>query len=198
MRILRIFPLSLAALCIGSVQVAAAADKDGAFAIDGIGSQPCSRFSEAAAAKDDKSVITYISWMNGFISGHNLHTDGTFDVTPWQTTELLILKMQAFCQANPETPFAQGVGGLIGSLAPHRLQSASEKVSVRNRDKAVVLYRETLESIRLALGNKGYKVPARSNDFDETFAAALEAFQADTKVPVTGLPDQLTLNALFP
>ena len=135
--------------------------------------------------------------MTGFISGYNVHSDGVFDDTPWQTSELLLLKMKVFCEANPDTAFVRGVGGLISSLADGRLENASDLVSVRNQGRAVMLYRETLDVVREALEGAGYAITDADGTFGSTFAEALTNFQSARGLPETGLPDQVTLNRLL-
>jgi len=175
-----------------------AADENGSFAVDGVGSQTCRAYIDAIDSKDQRLLAAYASWMQGFVTGYNVLAEETFDITPWQSPELLILKMQSFCNANPETPFVRGVGGLIASLQANRISELSEKVDIRQDGQTLSLYREVLDAVRNTLGELGYDVPETSDSYDARFVAAVEAFQKDKNMPITGLPDQATLNALFP
>ncbi|MDZ7752731.1 MAG: peptidoglycan-binding protein [Gammaproteobacteria bacterium] len=174
-----------------------AADPEGRFAVDGVGSRQCEDFIKAVKSEDAVLLQAFGSWTNGFFTGANVYEEDTFDVTPWQTSELLLAKLVKYCEANPKKRYVNAVGRLLTALKPERLSRSSELVSPRVEQRAVFVYRETLERVREALVEAGYDVPETVAEFGPEFADALVAFQRDRKLPLTGLPDQPTLNALF-
>ncbi|MBC7139548.1 MAG: peptidoglycan-binding protein [Defluviimonas sp.] len=190
------FPLLLAALL--AALPARAADTAGRYAVDGIGSQPCRAFTQAADDGAEPLIAAYGGWLGGFITAYNIHTPQTFDVTPWQTTELLLAKLDKHCRTFPDRPFVEAAGALIATLQDARLTEASELVSIRAGGRGVYLPRAELGRIAAALAASGFPVATAAGEFDPAFSDALMAFQAARGLEKTGLPDQNTLNALFP
>ena len=184
------------ALTLG-VAAAQAADDQGAYAIDGVGSRSCADLAKAYAEKDEKLLLAFASWTDGFITSYNIHAAQTFDITPWQTVELTLAKMNVFCQANPKTPYIEGLAKLMAVLKADRLTTSDELVLVRSGKQGTYLYRGMLTKIRAALQAAGIEVGSPEGSFDDSFAAALKSYQAKTGLPTSGLPDQQTLNALL-
>ena len=175
---------------------AVAADVDGNFAIDGIGGKTCADFSAVLAEDNTQLINAYISWMSGFVSSYNMSAAETYDVTPWQTTELQLLKLGAFCEKNPEAPYYVAVNGLVKHLDAGKLAKAEDLVSIKHGETTVLIYTGILERVRATLMNEGKTVP--ETGFDGTFAEALQAYQTEHELEATGIPDLATLNAMFP
>ena len=184
------------ALALGG-HMAQAADDQGNYAIDGVGSRSCADLAKAYAERDDKLLMAFASWTDGFITSYNVHAAQTFDITPWQTVELTLAKMNVFCTANPKTPYIEGLAKLIAVLRADRLNTSDELVLVRNGKQGTYLYRGMLTKIRAALQAAGVAVQSPDGSFDDSFAAALKSYQEKIGLPTSGLPDQKTLNALL-
>ena len=175
----------------------AAADPEGLFSVDGVGTSRCSVFLEATQAKDAAKAQLFSSWASGLISGINLYAPDTYDLTPWQTEALIGAKLAAYCAANPDEQFANAVLKLVAVLSPERLRTASPVVQVRKGGWATVLYADTLSQIAERLRQKGVETSTDGGAYDEDLAQAIARFQKANDIPVTGLPDQATLNELF-
>lgn len=173
-----------------------AADADGNFAVDGAGRAPCGDLVAALKESNGPAVAAYAGWVDGFLTAMNVSRDDTFDLTPWQTTTLTVSKLSAFCEANPDMPLVNAVGRYMSTLQPNRLIKGSDLVRVSVGETAVFLYPETLTRMADALAAAGYSVP--DGPFGEGHAFTLRAYQTDKGLSPTGLPDQPTLNALFP
>lgn len=173
-----------------------AADADGNFAVDGAGRAPCSDLVKAIKDQDGQSIATFAGWIDGFLTAMNVNQDDTFDLTPWQTTTLSISKMNAFCEANPDMALVNALGRYMNTLMPVRLTQGADLVRVENEGRAVFLYPDVLTRMADALLAAGYSLP--DGDFGPGHAATLRAFQTDRGLTPSGLPDQATLNALFP
>ncbi|PWR03516.1 hypothetical protein DKT77_06580 [Meridianimarinicoccus roseus] len=177
-----------------------AASVGGEFNVDGPGAQNCSLFVEAVDQADAASLTAFSAWTEGFVTGVNVFRDETYDVTPWQTPQLILSKMAAFCRENPDVPYVNGLGRLISVLMPNRQTEPSPIIQVRYDGQAVALPTWVLNEARRALEavTDGGALPTAPDGFDDAFAERLKSFQAAEGLPRTGLPDQATLNRLFP
>jgi hypothetical protein len=175
---------------------AQAADEEGRFAADGVGNRTCQQFLDAIE-DDERLTVAFASWTEGFMTATNALNDDTFDLTPWQTVEVIMLKMQVFCRNNPDTVYMLGLGQLISTLVPDRLTDSDEIVRVEADGRATFIYRGVLEAVRGKLEERGLTVPKEPGVFDELFVAALRELQGELGIPESGLPDQRTMIALF-
>ena len=169
-----------------------AADENGQFAVDGVGGRSCSDYNAMRATEDGQRA--FAGWTEGFVSAYNALSQDTFDVTPWQPVQLLLLKMGSFCKANPQVPYVNGLSALIRTLEPARTQIEDTFITIRNGDKGVNLYRRTLEKLRGDLGAAGFD----AGDTDAALVQALSDYQDSKGLTQTGLPDAPTMNALYP
>lgn len=173
-----------------------AADENGKFAVDGVGARSCAEFT---SVKDSKEGLRlFASWSEGFITAYNIYTEATFDVTPWQPVELLMLKMGAFCTANPDVPFINGLSALIRTLEDDRVAQEDRFVSIRHSGKTVYLYARTLDRLRTDLTSAGFDAGPADAPYDQKFLAAVRAYQASKGLAQSGLPDAVTMNAMYP
>lgn len=176
-----------------------AADTNGSFGADGIGGQPCSAFTEAADKRDRVLIAAYAGWAGGFITSYNALTPDTYDVTPWQTGELILAKLDKHCRAFPEKPFVEALGTLVSILHKDRLTEASPLVQVSAGGKGIPMPRAVLARVRSVIeADRGSPITTPEGEFDQAFAIAITAYQTKKGVAQTGLPDQATLNAMFP
>ena len=180
-------------------QPAFGASSDGTFKIDGPGTLACSEFVAAVTRNDGQRVAGFSAWTEGFLTGVNAFWDDTYDITPWQTAPIVMEKLRVFCAANPQTSYMDAVGKLVALLSPSRQQMPGDVVQARHGGKAVVLPAVVLDQVRSVLeASRGAPLPTPGGGFDQAFSDALSAYQAAHNLPSTGLPDQLTLNAMFP
>ena len=178
---------------------ALAAAPDGSFAVDGPGSRSCAEFAEALDPGNETAAIAFAAWTEGFATGVNVFREDTFDITPWQTTPLLMAKLRAFCEHNPDMAYVNALGRLIAALMEGRLTESSELVQTRNEGNAIVLPAAILARVRTAVEEAtGETLETPVGGFDQNFAQTIESFQRAEGLAQTGLPDQPTLNALFP
>lgn len=159
--------------------------------------RPCSEFV-AAQAGDKELVIAFAGWTGGFLTGINVFRDQTFDITPFQATELILSKMAKYGEAHPDEVYVSALGKLVAMLMAGRLQTASPLVRVTSGSSAVFIYADVLEDVRAKLLAAGGTPPAEKGSFSPAFAQALAAHQTANGLAVTGLPDLATMNSLYP
>lgn len=174
-----------------------AMDADGLYAVDGAGRTTCEQFTAARSENGDQLRV-YAGWVDGYVSGLNHRLPETYDLTPWQSVELLIAKLGAFCAQNPDTQFAAATNQLVQTLYDMRLTAESQISRVQVGGSAVFLYQAMIPRIHAALQERGFDAGPETESYSERLAAAVRRFQIDAGLSVNGLPDQLTLNALFP
>ena len=171
---------------------AIAADANGEFALKGAGFLTCKAYAEERARRSD---VYYMigGWLDGFISAHNKYAHDTYDVTSFESAELLLRVIDGHCKANPDDRLYSVINSLVTQLGHERLQEKSVRVEIVEGRRKAVLYRETIGRIQTKLTQLGlYKAPVDSAYTDAT-RSALMAFQSDIGFEMTGFPDQATL-----
>ncbi|TVS00926.1 MAG: peptidoglycan-binding protein [Rhodospirillales bacterium] len=176
---------------------ALSADADGNFAIKGAGVQTCSKFLADWDAAGQNMAL-YAGWIEGYATGLNQHTENTYDLIPWQTTDTLLGMMRLYCgEEHGETRFIDRFVALMRDLAPLRLAARSDVGAIRHGDRAMIIYHDVLRAVEGRLNQEGFPVSAGDDVYTRDTALALEAFQQQRGLAVTGLPDQRTLLELF-
>ena len=137
-------------------------------------------------ARSSPTVLTS-AWVDG----------ETFDVTPWQGTQFLILALVNYCRQNTEMPFHQAVAFLGQSLKADRLGARSDLVPVEQDGRRMLVYVEVVRRVQQRLKDNGFAIGAVDGQYGPNTAAALKEFQVTQGLEPTGLPDQVTLNQLF-
>lgn len=190
-------PLMGALLC---AVPAYAVDTNGAHRTRGLGQFSCAQFVEAKA-NDATLYRTFGGWIDGFISAVNFYEERTFDIAPWQSTDVIAEGLAAYCARNAALPFEEAVKRLIEDLAAQRLTEASELLLIEERingkEIRLPIYAAVIQRTQTRLKTLGYHEAEPSRVFDLPTRAALKRFQKRMGRPETGLPDQVTLLLLF-
>mgnify|MGYP001443242952 CR=1 FL=1 len=184
------------ALGLSMSNTAGAADAKGNFAIDGGGSQPCESFTTAKTKKTTDYQI-YAGWVDGYVTAANQYSKDTYDLTPWQTTELLLSALVKHCTANPTQPFIIAVNNMLAALKPARLQNKSELVMVQTTGGGSLVYKAVLESVQRKLAEKKLYSGKIDGAYSPAVRDALRAYQGSERISASGLPDQATLLKLL-
>ncbi len=180
-------------LCLST---AFAADKNGSFAVRSAGMMTCETFVQEKSERS-KSLNLYMGWIDGYISAANQYTNDTFDLVPWGNTVLLATLLENHCKANPEQRFYIAVNQLVGTLMQERITEKTDFVETKHGENSTYLYQTILVQVQEKLIDKGLFKGNANGEFGDDTRLALEAYQKDNKLKVTGLPDQLTLYKIF-
>lgn len=173
-----------------------ASDKNGQFALKGAGFLPCQVYVHE---REKQSNVYYMigGWLEGYLSAHNRYAENTYDVTSFETLELLLSVIQNHCQSNPNDRLYTIVNSMVQQLHPDRIEEESPRVEITEGEFTARLYRETIRRMQAKLAALGlYKDPVDGIYTDST-RAAIMAFQSDLEFETTGFPDQATLWKLF-
>lgn len=189
--------ISLIIICFVSVSFQSlSADNTGKFAVKGAGKKDCASFTKAMTEKNTDYYL-FGGWIEGFISSYNQFQTENFDITPWQTTELLLAFLKVHCDKNPKTKFLTATNGLIKSIFPIRLTENSNFVKIQVGKNQSYFYQEIIERAKKRLKEMGYISGRTDTTLNQDDAIAIEKFQRKIGIKVTGILDQRTLASLF-
>lgn len=169
-----------------------AADEQGKFAMKGAGLASCNVFTQERAL-GSQAYYLIGGWVEGYVSAHNKLLPKTFDITPFESLELLLKIVNLHCEAHPEDLLHGVVDGMIAKLASQKLIQDGPKIKIEDGERNVYLYRDTINEMQQKLSDlKLYKGPV-DGVFSDATQAALIAYQSDIRFAATGFPDQATL-----
>jgi len=175
---------------------AQAVDQNGKFAIKGVGNVTCERFLIELEARSHNSFL-FAGWLNGYMTAHGQHMQETFDISSWEDTETLANYLANYCKEHPKRSYYVAVTSMIKALFPDRIQTFSKKTKVKGESKTVVLYTSVLKSAQKKLSEKGFYKGEADGAYGPATKEAFMAFQKNSKLPASGIPDQPTLHKLF-
>ncbi len=188
--------IAVALILFGSTLPALAADSQGRFAVRNAGMMSCADFVKEKVPQTPK-LGQYLGWLDGYLSAVNQYTPQTYDVIPWGNTLFLATLLESYCKKHPEERFYLAVNKLAASMLPQRLSEASELIAAENKGKKTFIYQATLARVQAHLQDKGYYKGKPDGQWGDKTRQALETYQKEHKLTVTGLPDQLTLYLIF-
>ena len=193
MRRLCAFSAAAAMMAVGSTH---AADDDGNFAIKGAGFAACPDYVEAYDG-DSTDLLAYRSWLNGFVTGHNLLLAGTYDVAPVLPLDAQSDVMANICRNSAELRFAEAAIIMIVDMEALRLAAPSPTIELTEGDLTVQVPAEFVSRAQSALQELGHYQGAIDGIYGPGTRAAFSAFQEAEEIEVTGLPDTVTLVRLL-
>ncbi len=173
-----------------------AADAEQSYAIKGAGVVSCERYVTALDEKS-KEYISFAAWIDGYITAFNQFQPETFDIAPWQSTLLLTQALGRHCKKNPETRFFKTLMMMLQALNANRLQKRSDVVKIRSNNKTLMIYKEVVKMMQTRLNKLNGTEIKVDGVFGSSTEAELRRFQKQSKISITGVPDQITLQMLF-
>jgi hypothetical protein len=171
---------------------ASASDAEKRFAIKGAGAAPCSAFIKAFDERNDDALV-FAGWLTGYVTALNQELPETFDLAPWQSMDVLMLLMRDLCGRDPEEKFYRVAGGLVRILARDRLTTLSELTEISHEGKTASVPKGVVRQVQERLQGLGLYSGGIDGDYGPGTRQAIEAFQKQRNIPVTGIPDQQTL-----
>lgn len=173
-----------------------AADLNNKFAVKGAGRKPCSDFIQAMDSRTSDYYM-YGGWLEGYISAYNQSQGNNYDITPWQTTELLLSLIKYQCKNNQNMPFLNATNSLMKTMFPIRLKQEDKIVEINANDRKSYYYSRTLTDAKQRLKKLGFISYEIDDKFSERDVKAFADFQKKAGLKITGVPDQITLTNLF-
>jgi len=172
------------------------ADSKGQFALKGAARESCERYVEARTTKSQDYLI-YVGWIEGFITGFNQFQNKNFDITPWQTTELMSGLLESHCKKAPKDGFFFAVSKMLKAMYRIRLQEESRLSQVTSGDYSLFIYEKIIFDVKTKLKAKNYLKGEVNSSFDDKTLQAVLQYQKDNKIKETGMPTTETLYHLF-
>lgn len=189
--------IAVAALAWVVPMTALAADNEGRSAIEGAGFADCQTFVKEREAKSTL-YFRLGGWVEGYMTAANELMDQTFDLSPWQNTELLLLLVNNHCQGNPEQNFGTVIRALSQALVENRMTEQSPVVDIAEGEQNLKLYKTVVERVQESLKAQGFYDGAIDGDFGPGTRSAVNAYQNSVGMQdATGFPDQMTLYRLL-
>lgn len=195
MQLVRAGGLALALLTIAS-QPLSARDKDGSFAVKGVGNETCAALLQAFKEKKP-GVEAYINWLEGFLTGLNDATPQTYDTAPWQSPVVLFELTARYCDQNKEARLIQAAKAVEEVIRPWRLAQRSPVVEIKVGERTMRHYQDTIRRAQEILIKGGLLSGKADGSWGPKTQQAFEAYQERSGLKKTGLPDQETLFKLF-
>lgn len=177
---------------LSAVPAAQAADANNKFALKGAGFLPCQLF---VAEREKRSNVYYLigGWVEGYVSAYNQLAADTYDITSFETLELLLGVIDNHCRANANDPLYRVVASIVNQISADRIVAESPMVEITEGEAKTRLYRETVSRIQTELTRLGLYKDAIDGRWTDATRSALIAFQSDIGFEQTGFPDQATL-----
>ncbi|MCW8886094.1 MAG: HdeA family protein, partial [Motiliproteus sp.] len=120
-----------------------AQDDENRFAIKGAGSVTCQQYLNAWNAKG-REYLVFGGWIDGYLTSYNQHQKNLFDVSPWQSAQLLANGLANYCKKNPNVKFFNAFSAMLKSLKPDGLEKYSPIVEVRFGEQRLLMYQDVV------------------------------------------------------
>jgi len=173
-----------------------AADAKGQFALRGAGLITCAIYEKEREAKSEAYLMT-AGWIDGYISGINQSLAETYEILPFETTELITAIVAKHCAKNPSDRIFSVVKSLFAKLHQDRLSVFSNKTNVAVGERKTTMYVEVLRRAQKRLNRLGFYTGKITGSYEQSTIDAMKAFQRSIDFKPTGFPDQMTLWRLF-
>lgn len=194
---MRTFQFMIVMALLGPIGAVHTADKSGQYSVRGAGLLSCETYLQEREA-DSAAHQMIGGWIDGYVSATNAHRDDTYDITSFQSTEMIGKILERHCVSNPQHRLFSVLKSMVEQLHEQRVAKASPQQMIIVDDKRTQLYNDTVLRMQTALAEHGLiKYAQISGRFDEPTSQALAQFQEERDFQPTGFPDQATLWVLF-
>lgn len=174
-----------------------AADAQHDYAVRGIGALQCSTFLNFDPKADFYRNIAVENWLLGYLTAENRLTPDTYDIMALQDPQIFPNIIAALCKANPDASIEAVVADLVKQFQPIKIDQASPLLTLTVGTNKVAIRKATFMLVEKALRDGKYYHGRADGTFGPDVQHALEKFQKDQKLPVTGLPDADTIIRLL-
>ena len=171
-----------------------AATEDGDFAVYGWGARDCNAIVAVLEGEQGAQARNQLAeWVSGYIAARNRVTDGVYDMTPVKSHISLVALARNICANNADQLFESVVAAMLTSFEALRIPEDSPVVSLSRNDRAITASETTLVRVQEFLIAEGFLDGSADGQYGPKTASAIEAWQEDTGLQTTGLPDVATL-----
>lgn len=184
------------ALSLLAISPLYARDKEGSFAVKGLGNETCGALMQAFKEKKP-GVEAWINWLEGYLTGLNDATPQTYDIAPWQSPVVLFELTARYCSQNEDHRLIHAAKAIEELIRPFKLAQRSPVIEIKVGERTLKHYQETLRRAQELLIKQGFLQGKADGAWGPKTQAAFEAYQERSGLKKTGVPDQETLFKLF-
>ena len=189
-----VFALSFAVLLLSHEVIAL--DKNGKFAIKGVGNISCREF--VAHSKNDKSEkLLFAGWINGYLTAQNQHLKDNFDVTSWESIETLGNYLVGYCSKHEEVSFFQAVTLMVNTLHEERITEFKGASFIEKGVRGEQLYSQVVERVQRVLAEQGFYQGSVDGKINDPLKAAIINYKKKQGLTPTAELDQRILFKLL-
>ncbi len=189
--------ITLAAAVFAASAPAQAENASGQFAVEGPGRLTCAAFTDARSDKGSAEFQRLIGFVEGYLSAANRYEPNTFDLSPWHNAAAFDLILEKHCTDNPEDTIVGVAQKMVSALRPVRVADYSPMVEVGSGENRAFVYKTILRRTQAALRSRGLYEGEENGSYSPQMRDALLAFQKQSDLFETGVPDPATLWTLL-
>lgn len=173
-----------------------AIDKNGKFAVKGVGNTSCETFREAIENNESQKYL-FAGWLNGYITGQNQHWPETFDVSSWETVETLSNYIYHYCGKNQKLSYFQASTQMLNELFDNRVKEFVGAEEVNVNGATVNVYKQVVVEVQKSLLELGLFKGPTDGKLSEDLYQAIMIFNKNNDIDSKSYFDQRTLHTLL-
>ncbi|GLR71203.1 hypothetical protein [Agaribacter marinus] len=172
------------------------ADKNGQFAIKGVGNVGCKSYVSIIQSNNQQKYL-FAGWLNGFITSHNQHLIDTFDLTSWENVETLGNYMYQHCILNTEKSFFQAATDMVTKLGTEKIDLYKSAVTFSANSKTYVVYDQVVMRMKQKLSDLNIFSGDINAEITTNFKDAVKTYAHNTDIEIESIFDQQLLFKMF-
>ncbi len=172
------------------------ADKNGQFAIKGVGNVDCKSYVSIIQSNNQQKYL-FAGWLNGFITSHNQHLIDTFDLTSWENVETLGNYMYQHCLLNTEKSFFQAATDMVTKLGTEKIDLYKSAVTFSANSKTYVVYDQVVMRMKQKLSDLNIFSGDINAEITTNFKDAVKTYAHNTDIEIESIFDQQLLFKMF-
>ncbi|MDU0353883.1 HdeA/HdeB family chaperone [Paraglaciecola aquimarina] len=173
-----------------------ALDKNGQYAIKGVGNASCQQFVKVTR-NDEPQKFLFAGWLNGYMTAHNQHLKDSFDIASWENVETLGNYLIGHCEKNPQLSFFQASTQMLSELYPKRIIEYVGAENASTGQQSQKIYIQVVQRVQHKLTELKYYSGAIDGKLNEQLKQAVAKFRIDKELPSQTFFDQQFLHALL-
>ncbi len=174
-----------------------AADLDGQFSVQGIGTLRCSEIVQKVDT-NSPDLVAVVAWSDGVLTAQNRLEKGVFNVMPFSDPVGIFTMLAVnLCRQKPDLIYDSAVVQVINLLKPVYILQSSEQTTATVGAETIKIYPQLIIQAQERLIKLGYMNGPSDGVFGTATMEGMKKFQMSASLRVTGMPDVISLLALL-
>jgi hypothetical protein len=173
-----------------------ALDKNGKYAIKGVGNIPCLEFVKMVE-QDNPQKFLFAGWLNGYMTAHNQHLTDTFDIVSWENIETMGTYLRSHCNKNPKLSFFQATTQMLSELYAQRIVEFVGAENLSSGKQSKKTYFQVIARVQKRLKELNFYDGEIDGRMTKKLTAAVDTFRSKQGIPQSDFLDQKVLHALL-